>query len=83
MGDGYDAGATGIGRRTSMSDGAGTASYSYDPRGRLIALSRSTAGNPLLTSSRRTIGIILLTKGHPRAIDVGPPPGDDNWVTTE
>ena len=33
----YDVGSNGLGHRTSMSDGSGSTSYSYDTRGRLLS----------------------------------------------
>jgi len=52
VGYGYDSGTNGIGRRTSLSDGAGTASYAYDRRGRLVNLTRTINGDsyPLATT---------------------------------
>ncbi|HVC34519.1 MAG TPA: hypothetical protein VNL16_13490, partial [Chloroflexota bacterium] len=45
IGYGYDNGTNGIGRRTSLSDGAGTASYTYDRPGRLVSLTRTINGS--------------------------------------
>jgi RHS repeat-associated protein len=41
---GYDAGANGIGRRTSMTDSSGSTSWSYDVMGRMISESRTILG---------------------------------------
>ena len=42
----YDSGANSKGKLTSLTDQAGTASYTYDPLGRLTAETRSIAGVP-------------------------------------
>jgi RHS repeat-associated protein len=41
---GYDAGANGIARRTSMTDSSGSTSWSYDVMGRMISESRTILG---------------------------------------
>jgi RHS repeat-associated protein len=42
---GYDAGANGKGHRTSMSDGSGSSSWSYDSRGRMTSENKVVTGS--------------------------------------
>jgi YD repeat-containing protein len=46
---GYDAGANGLGRRTSMAAGSGSTSWSYDARGRLTSESKIIGANTFVT----------------------------------
>ncbi|NNE04210.1 MAG: hypothetical protein HKN15_00605, partial [Xanthomonadales bacterium] len=46
----YDVGTNGKGRLTSMSDAAGTETYSYDARGNLLSVSRDINGTNYKTS---------------------------------
>ena len=53
MSYGYDAGTNGKGRRTSMTDGSGSTSWSYDLRGRTTQESKAingAPGSPFVTS---------------------------------
>ncbi|MBC6940961.1 MAG: RHS repeat protein [Chloroflexi bacterium] len=45
----YDVGANGKGRRTSMNDDPGSASWQYDSRGRVIKETKTISGNSFVT----------------------------------
>jgi YD repeat-containing protein len=47
----YDSGTNGKGHRTSMSDGSGSASWTYDTRGRMISESKTITGGGTFNSS--------------------------------
>ncbi len=56
---GYDLGANGLGRRTSLTDPSGATSWTYDARGRV-------------TSERKTIGAHTFVTGHSYRSDDAP-----------
>ena len=46
---GYDSGTNGIGRRTSMNDGSGSATWNYDSRGRVTKETKVISGTSFVT----------------------------------
>jgi RHS repeat-associated protein len=46
---GYDAGANGLGRRTSLADLSGATSWSYDARGRVTSATKTIGSNTFVT----------------------------------
>jgi len=67
----YDAGSFGVGRRTGMTDPAGTADFEYDSRGRLVGKDRTIAGYSYSVTRGFTPGGRLNTFVYPsgRTID--------------
>ena len=67
----YDAGSFGVGRRTGMTDAAGTADFEYDSRGRLVGKGSAIAGYSYFVSRGFTPGGRLDSFTYPsgRTID--------------
>lgn len=61
---GYDNGANGIGRLTSVNDGSGSVTFAYDSKGQLVSETRVLAG---MTGSK-TIGRQYTSAGLPQTI---------------
>jgi RHS repeat-associated protein len=81
----YDSGTNGIGKRTGMTDGSGSAAWTFDPMGRLLSERRTIGSGPGIT---KTMGATYNLDGSSKTVTypsgnvVTITPGDHGWPST-